>query len=501
MTPAAPETKERKIKYRELDRAQICWREFDVDRLIPADHTARTIWELAGRLDLTKFEAEVKSQEEGSGRPCWPARLLVSVWVYGYSLGIGSARAMERLMEYEPGMRWLCATEVVNHHTLSDFRIEHKAALEDLFAQFLMLLEGEGLLDLSTILQDGTKMRAVAGTESYRRRETIEQKLERARQAVQELERQAEREPEGQEKRLEAAQRRAARERVERLEASLGEVKTVQARTAAKEREQVRVSISEPEAGKMKHNDGSWAMSYNVQVSTEARSRVIVDVGVSRAKNDTNELLPALERVKQSCGRMPARVVADNGYATRDNVEQTAQRQVELIAPWKDEAAQAAGGCAVQGVAREFSPAYFIRSEDGKSLRCPMDKQLSYRKEVVRHGLKRQLFEAEAAECASCPAQSRCCGKKGGARRVLKVCESEAMQQYQARMGNPSTQALYKRRKEIAEFPHLWIKGILGLRRFSVRGLLKVGMEAIWMGLAYNVQQWIRLRAPQTQAA
>jgi transposase len=499
MTQAAPEVK--KIKYRELDRQQISWREFDVDRLIPADHMARSIWELAGRLDLSQFEAEAKSREEESGRPCWPARLLVSVWVYGYSLGIGSARAMERLMEYEPGMRWLCATEVVNHHTLSDFRIQHKAALEDLFTQFLMLLEGEGLLDFSTLLQDGTKMRAVAGKESYRRRETIEQKLERARQAVQELERQAEREPEGQEKRLEAAQRRAARERVERLEAALKEVKDVQARTAAKQREQVRVSISEPEAGKMKHNDGGWAMSYNLQVSTEARSRVIVNMGVSRAKNDTNELLPALERVKQSCGRMPARVVADTGYATRDNVEQTTRQQVELIAPWKDEAAQAAGGCAVQGVAQEFSPAYFIPSADGKSLRCPMDKQLSYCKDVVRHGLKRQLFEAQAAECASCPAQRRCCGKKGGARQVLKVRESEAMQQYKERMSRESTQALYKRRKEIAEFPHLWIKGLLGLRRFSVRGLLKVGIEAIWMGLAYNVQQWIRLRAPQAKAA
>ena len=48
-------------------------------------------------------------------------------------------------------------------------------------------------------------------------------------------------------------------------------------------------------------------------------------------------------------------------------------------------------------------------------------------------------------------------------------------------------------RSEVAEFPHAWIKTKLGIRQFRLRGLVKVGLEAIWACLTYNIQQWIRL--------
>ena len=62
------------------------------------------------------------------------------------------------------------------------------------------------------------------------------------------------------------------------------------------------------------------------------------------------------------------------------------------------------------------------------------------------------------------------------------------------KMKTPEAQAIYRRRKRIAEFPNLWIKEKLGLRRFRVRGLSKVRCEALWVCLTYNIQQWMRLR-------
>ena len=72
--------------------------------------------------------------------------------------------------------------------------------------------------------------------------------------------------------------------------------------------------------------------------------------------------------------------------------------------------------------------------------------------------------------------------------------ESKAMREYLARMRRSAMKKLYKKRAEIAEFPHMWIKGVQNLRQFSVRGIVKAGTEALWMALAYNVTQWIRLR-------
>jgi len=53
---------------------------------------------------------------------------------------------------------------------------------------------------------------------------------------------------------------------------------------------------------------------------------------------------------------------------------------------------------------------------------------------------------------------------------------------------------IYKTRGPIAEFSNAWIKSKIGLRVFRLRGLLKVSMEALWVCLTYNIQQWISLR-------
>jgi len=68
------------------------------------------------------------------------------------------------------------------------------------------------------------------------------------------------------------------------------------------------------------------------------------------------------------------------------------------------------------------------------------------------------------------------------------------MKRYLKRMKRPEVRQLYGKRSEIAEFPHLWMKAVKRWRRFSVRGLLKTGLEALWVALSYNISQWIRLR-------
>jgi hypothetical protein len=58
--------------------------------------------------------------------------------------------------------------QVVNHHTLSDFRVEHKVGLDELFVELLGMLEKEGLLSLEQVIQDGTKIRAKASADVSR---------------------------------------------------------------------------------------------------------------------------------------------------------------------------------------------------------------------------------------------------------------------------------------------------------------------------------------------
>jgi transposase len=201
-------------KFIQLNREQSYGGEIDLESLIEADHPARAIWALTGRLDLGSCEEGIGSREGRGGAPRHARhapRLLVSVWVYAYSQGIASARALERMLSHGPGLRWLCADNPINYHTLSEFRSSEKEKLKHLFAKVLAVMDEEGLIDLRRLMQDGTKVRAVASQWSFHREGTLRNKCAQARALVEEMEKPSEKESgENEEKRRTAARRRAA---------------------------------------------------------------------------------------------------------------------------------------------------------------------------------------------------------------------------------------------------------------------------------------------------
>ena len=158
---AKPEVGVGNPRYEAINREQLCWRHVDVERLIEAEHPARAVWEFVGKLDLREYQEEARAVEGKAGRPGWDPRLLISLWVYAYSEGVGSARRIEELCEWEPAYQWLTGAQVINAHTLSDFRVKHDQALKGLFVQVLGLLTADGLITLERVMQDGTKKPAL----------------------------------------------------------------------------------------------------------------------------------------------------------------------------------------------------------------------------------------------------------------------------------------------------------------------------------------------------
>jgi hypothetical protein len=317
---------------------------------------------------------------------------------------------------------------------------------------------------------------------------------------MRELDRQATQE-EALDERRRAAQARAGKEALGRAPAALKKLPALEAGKAPSQQAELRVSESEPEARHMKQPDGGWAPSYNVQISTETQSRRIVGVRVATAAHDTQEWLPALEEVEKNCGEPPATILADNGYATRNNVERTSEQDVEFIAPWKEDRSREAGACARNGIAAEFAPSVFRMQRGGQRLLCPAGKSLVIIQQKTHHGVLKKVFAARPRDGRRCRWRRPCCGDSGGPRRIERVVESPAMKRYLARMQRPEVRQLYRRRSEIAEFPHLWVKGVKPWRRFSGRGLLKAGIEALWVALSYNIAQWIRLQQVAPAAA
>jgi transposase len=313
------------------DRRQLFWQTRDLEALVGPEHRARALWDFVGKLDLEHFYEPIKARGSQPGQPAIDPKILLVLWLYATNEGVGSARELARLCEAHDAYRWICGGVSVNHHTLSDFRVDHEKALDELMTQVLAVLMHQGVLHLKRVAQDGTKVRASAGAASFRREKSLQGCLAAARSQVAEVKKQAE-QPDGQKSaRDRAAQKRAAREREERLDRALAELPKVQA--VKKDKTQARVSTTDPEARVMKMPDGGFRPAYNVQLATDTESRVIVGVRVTNVGSDQGQLEPMLEEIQRRTGMKPAEHLVDGGYTKLESITKASEAGVTVYAP------------------------------------------------------------------------------------------------------------------------------------------------------------------------
>ena len=105
---------EEAVRLREPNRKQMILKAEDLDSLIGAEHPARAIWRVLEGMELARFYAPIKAREGGAGRDATDPRMLLTLWLYGLSEGVNSAREIERLCEAHAAYRWICGGVSVN---------------------------------------------------------------------------------------------------------------------------------------------------------------------------------------------------------------------------------------------------------------------------------------------------------------------------------------------------------------------------------------------------
>lgn len=324
-------------------RNQVEWVARALDAWLPDDHPARAIWAFLERLDLSAFYASIKSVQGRAGHPTTDPQVLLALWLFATSEGIGSARQIDRLCKEHDAYRWLCGGVPINYHTLSDFRVAHQEALDNLLTEILASMMDAGLVKLHHVAQDGMRVRASAGASSFRRESTLQRCLAEAQQQVAKLAAEREQPDPGRTARQEAARERAAKERQQRVEEALRRMPEIQ---AAKERSkktqskakkekvsEARVSTTDPESRVMKMPDGGFRPAYNLQMATDEDSQVIVGVAVDTTGNDGGQAPPGLEQVVRRTGRLPKAYLVDGSYAKREDITTLELRGVTVYAP------------------------------------------------------------------------------------------------------------------------------------------------------------------------
>jgi Transposase DDE domain len=312
---------------------------------------------------------------------------------------------------------------------------------------------------------------------------------------VEELDRKQDSEQESNARR-EKARQRAARERLERMQLAAEELKKMRAsKGSEQERQEARVSLTEPEARWMKHGNNAIAPGYNVQLSTDAENKVIVGMHVTQCGSDSGSLLPAMEEVKETAGRYPKQAVADGGFTNQASIVGMQDKQIEFYGSLSETQVRQAAAMKAAGIDPAFAPAWFKMHAENGTLQCPAGKMLVYVRQSRKRDETYYQYQAQASDCGCCEFQKQCCPKHPDQGRLvsIRMAENADVAAFREKMKTEEAKQIYKQRGPVAEFPNCWIKEKLGLRKFRLPGLGKATTEALWGVLTYDVMQWVRL--------
>ena len=411
------------------NRSQLLLQPTDLDRIIPDEHPARSVWAFVERLDLTAFYDEIQARGSEPGRPATDPKVLLSLWVFANSEGVGSARLLERLCERDAPYRWIRGGVPVNYHTLSDFRVKHGKKLDGLLTQTLAALMKHGAVKLRRVAHDGMKIRASAGAASFRRRQSLERCFEEAKEQVRKLKRELAEDGSASSRREKAARERAAQERQASIEAALAELPKIEERREEQAKKQgskrakpkeVRASTTDPDSRVMKMPDGGFRPAYNAQFATDADAGCIVGVDVTNIGTDQPHVEPMLDDIERRTGKkVPEQYLVDGGFVSGENIEVVTERGGIIYAP------------------------------------VPEPRQ------------------------------------NGVDRHAPRSDDSPAVGAWRVRMGTEEAKRIYGQRATVAERTNADLRGHRRLDRLNVRGLVKVKAVVLLAALTFNALRMI----------
>lgn len=414
------------------ERTQVEMRLLALDEWLDSEHRVRVVWQYAETLDLSCLYDSIKATADNVGRPSIDPRILFALWLFATLEGTTSARRLAELCTRDIPYLWLCGGVTVNYHTLADFRAQQGELLERTLTDSIAVLLHEGLITLNTVAQDGMRVRASAGSGSFRRAASLDEARQKAQthmDALRQQQEQDEQDRDGGNRRRQAAQARAAREKIERIAAAQEQLQEMQTRYDQREgtpRSKPRASTTDPDARRMKMSDNGTRPAMNVQFASDGEAQLVVAVEVTSQGSDSGLMQPMYDQVAEQYGVTPESYLVDGGFSNKKDITY------------------------VEGEgSRVYAPVYAERKQlaEGKDPYAP------------------------------------------------RADESPEMTAYRARMGTAEGKAKYKERAKIAEFPNADCRN-RGLTQFRVRGLIKAKAQALWHVLAFNLLRMLKLRCP-----
>jgi transposase len=318
---------------------------------LPEKHLAYFVSEVVEELDLSKMEAVY--EKDLRGQPPYDPRMMTKVLVYGYCVGVYSARKIQQRLSEDVAFRVLAAGNAPDFRTIADFRKIHREVLKGLFEQVLKMALELGAMKLGRVALDGSKVKANASKHKAMSSARLEEQEKALRQQVKEMLEQAEavdaeederygKECVGEELPEELQRRETRLRRIGEAKRALEERAREKAKKEGKPEEKAQpkakdqYNFTDPESRIMKSSSEGFVQAYNAQIVVEPELQLIVGQAVTQAGNDKEQVAPMMATVEAQSGQRPEAVIADSGYCSEKNLETLAsepqaERRIEAF--------------------------------------------------------------------------------------------------------------------------------------------------------------------------
>jgi len=500
-----------KVVFKDYSPNQILLLPPSLEEMIPMNHPVRVVNQVIDSIDLDVLLKNYK----GGGCSSYHPRLMLKILVYGYLTNQYSSRKLEQAVSQNIYFMWLSAMNYPDHNTINRFRSDRlKGVLKEVFSQVVLLLVDSGVITLKEAYLDGTKIEANANRYTFVWGRSIIRSKERIRKQLDELwayaESVAREELENNEpKDFEKIDQTSVRKVIENIDNALkGKPINKEVRQKLnyarknwpenlKKYEQQektlgnRNSYSKTDTDatfmKMKEDhmlNGQLKPGYNWQISTE--NQYILGYTIHQTTNDTNTLQAHMESLKENLGKMPDTLVADAGYGSEENYEYLENNDVEAFVKYQYFHKEQSKKWRTDPYRTEN----LRYDEKNDSYTCPMGQQMNFIKEKIKitnNGFRQIKRLYQAQNCNGCQMREACNKSKGN--RVIEI--NQLLNHYKSiiRERLTSERGIKYRSQRPVDVEAVFgiIKGNRNYRKFLLRGLEKVEIEAGLLSLAHNL--------------
>ena len=460
---------------RGADREQVLLLPERVEDYVGAENAVRAIEAFVDSLDLQRA-GFAKSVPASTGRPPYDPGDLLKLYLWGYCHRVQSSRCLEAECKRNLEIIWLLRELKPDFKTVSDFRRDNRAALKEVFRQFVLLCRELGLFGRELIAVDGTKLKASNHVSHQRSAEQIKELLAGVEARIEEYlaaldQRDAESDLLGQPVEAEvpgqlARKLAALRQCRERYQQAL----EVAQATGAK------APVIDPQCQSMQ----KVGLGYNAQIAVDAQHHLIVAAEIATQPTDHAQLPMIAEVARTALEVKQLKVVADAGYHDRSALAEAEEAGLETYVP-----RPRAGHAATEGV---FHKSDFVYEAEEDAYRCPAGQRLTRRGEYEKHGEFTYAY-ANAKACRTCPIKAKC--TKGDYRRIERWEKEVIIEEVEERVA--ARPQIVARRKGLVEHPFGTIKFWRGQGALLTRGRAGAQAELSLSALAYNLRRVLTL--------